>query len=86
MEAMTLLEFDKGGRAMEFSHRPVMLAETLGALYPSGWRLYRWDRRRRRAFSRHFGSPSQNGRLLMIDQDPDAIETLQERFRAARTY
>lgn len=70
---------------MEFSHRPVMLAETLSALCirPDGVYIdgTAGGGGHSQGILDHLSS---NGRLLMIDQDPDAIETLQERFRGCQ--
>ena len=65
---------------MSFSHRPVLLDETIESLdiKPDG--IYLDGTAGGGGHSAEILRRLENGRLICVDQDPDAIETLNERF------
>lgn len=65
---------------MSFSHRPVLLEQTIGSLdiKPDG--IYLDGTAGGGGHSAEILKRLGNGRLICVDQDPDAIRTLHERF------
>ena len=65
---------------MEFSHRPVIFEQTISSLdiKPDG--VYLDGTAGGGGHSAGILKQLENGKLICVDQDPDAIETLHERF------
>ena len=65
---------------MEFSHRPVILEQTISSLdiKPNG--IYLDGTAGGGGHSAEILKRLGNGRLICVDQDPDAIEILHEKF------
>ncbi len=65
---------------MEFSHKPVLLGQTINSLniHPDG--IYLDGTAGGGGHSAEILGHLQNGRLICVDQDPDAITVLRERF------
>ena len=70
----------KGGAILSFSHKPVLLEQTVKSLNirPDG--IYLDGTAGGGGHSAEILRHLQNGQLICVDQDPDAIETLNERF------
>lgn len=67
---------------MAFSHKPVLLTETMAALAVKPDGLYLDGTAGGGGHSSAILEQLVNGRLICVDQDPDAIAALQERFGA----
>lgn len=65
---------------MEFSHKPVLLRETVESLAVRPEGIYIDGTAGGGGHSRAIAEKLTSGRLLAIDQDPDAIRVLKERF------
>ena len=65
---------------MEFLHLPVLLNETISALAVKPDGVYVDGTAGGGGHSSEILKRLKSGRLVCIDQDPDAIETLHERF------
>ena len=65
---------------MEFSHQPVLLAETLAALSVRPEGIYLDGTAGGGGHSAAILAQLSSGRLICVDQDPDAIAVLRERF------
>lgn len=72
----------RGDNNMEFSHKPVLFRETIESLniQPDG--IYIDGTAGGGGHSHGIAEKLTTGRLLAIDQDPDAIQVLRERFAA----
>lgn len=66
---------------MEFSHRPVLLDETISSLNVRPDGVYLDGTAGGGGHSSEILKRLKNGTLICVDQDPDAIETLSERFK-----
>ncbi len=65
---------------MEFSHKPVLLAQTMEALQVAPDGIYLDGTAGGGGHSAAILAQLKNGRLICVDQDPDAIRVLRERF------
>lgn len=65
---------------MEFSHKPVLLTETLAALAVKPEGIYLDGTAGGGGHSAAILEQLEGGRLICVDQDPDAITVLRERF------
>ena len=68
------------GDAMEFSHKPVLLQQTIEALAIRPEGIYVDGTAGGGGHSAAILERLSGGRLICVDQDPDAIAVLQERF------
>ena len=66
---------------MEFLHRPVLLEETIASLNVRPDGIYLDGTAGGGGHSSEILRRLKNGTLICVDQDPDAIETLNERFK-----
>lgn len=65
---------------MEFSHKPVLLRETIEALHIDSCGIYVDGTAGGGGHSEQIANRLTSGRLLCIDQDPDAIEAVTQRL------
>lgn len=65
---------------MGFSHQPVLLEQTIHSLNINPDGIYLDGTAGGGGHSAEILKQFRNGRLICVDQDPDAIETLQEKF------